>query len=131
MFKIIVPFLLLAVAGCQTTQQSAPPPVEKLEPLELNKQQTAAVHAGASKKLKDPDSAKFSRLSAGQSDPKTIHICGYVNARNSFGGFTGDKPFIGLLFKKPEGWLFVPISYGGSERDTRVVSTLCRKYGLF
>ncbi len=35
--------------------------------------------------LKDPDSAKFS----GQHG-----YCGYVNAKNSFGGYTGDKRFV-------------------------------------
>jgi len=42
-------------------------------------------------KLKDPDSARFYELhSTGNS------TCGFVNAKNSYGGFTGKKPFVYL-----------------------------------
>ena len=39
--------------------------------------------------LKDPDSAKFKG-----SFYKEPYVCGYVNAKNSFGAFTGDKEFV-------------------------------------
>lgn len=42
--------------------------------------------------LKDPDSAKFESLfkQSGESDG---YVCGYVNAKNSYGGYTGKKQF--------------------------------------
>lgn len=42
--------------------------------------------------LKDPDSAKFNSFyhSSGDSDG---YVCGHVNAKNSYGGYTGNKPF--------------------------------------
>jgi hypothetical protein len=48
--------------------------------------------------LKDPDSAKFSNLSALTSpnvhgEPTAV-ICGSVNARNSYGGYAGATPFV-------------------------------------
>jgi hypothetical protein len=49
--------------------------------------------------LRDPQSAIFRDLSAtndrkiGQS-PAGLVVCGYVNAKNGFGGYTGEKPFI-------------------------------------
>lgn len=42
--------------------------------------------------LKDPDSAKLesSFHSSGETDG---YVCGLVNAKNSYGGYTGKKPF--------------------------------------
>lgn len=42
--------------------------------------------------LKDPDSAKFGKVVF--REPGVI--CGYVNAKNSFGGYTGEQAFISL-----------------------------------
>ncbi len=48
--------------------------------------------------LKDPDSAKFREVDViKQVHPDTKHfgtVCGYVNAKNGFGGYTGFKPFM-------------------------------------
>ncbi|WP_315809468.1 hypothetical protein [Pseudomonas sp. C9-3] len=41
-------------------------------------------------KLKDPDSAKFGQIISKASGI----VCGYVNAKNAFGGYTGDKAFM-------------------------------------
>lgn len=40
--------------------------------------------------LRDPQSAIFGNATVS----KTDQVCGYVNARNGFGGFTGQKPYI-------------------------------------
>jgi len=51
--------------------------------------------------LRDPDSAKFSEIFAvgdrkvGKAFP--VIICGKVNAKNGFGGFTGDQPFVRFM----------------------------------
>ncbi len=42
--------------------------------------------------LKDPDSAVFEGLYMGNSPAKNV-VCGFVNAKNSFGGYTGKKRF--------------------------------------
>lgn len=56
--------------------------------------------------LKDPDSAKFTGPNRGKVN--TGSWCGYVNAKNSFGGYVGDKSFI-VMFddqgKLTEVWL--------------------------
>nr|DAX92973.1 MAG TPA: protein of unknown function (DUF3552) [Caudoviricetes sp.] len=45
--------------------------------------------------LKDPDSAKFKDLIAGQvSKDKKKHVCGMVNSKNSMGGYVGYKGFV-------------------------------------
>ncbi|MGY8334035.1 hypothetical protein L1Q87_25510, partial [Klebsiella pneumoniae] len=40
--------------------------------------------------LKDPSSAKFSGEFIGKNDA----ICGHINAKNSFGGYTGESRYI-------------------------------------
>lgn len=44
-------------------------------------------------RLKDPESAEFSNVTVAQHGD-TVATCGYVNAKNSFGGFTGKKSFL-------------------------------------
>lgn len=45
-------------------------------------------------KLKDPDSAKFKNLFFSRGADNVPCTCGEVNAKNSFGGFTGFQRFI-------------------------------------
>ncbi len=40
--------------------------------------------------LRDADSARFRWLPF---DPSKSHYCGWVNAKNAFGGYTGFQPF--------------------------------------
>lgn len=43
--------------------------------------------------LRDPQSAEFRDLYASRSD-STVDVCGRVNARNAFGGYTGWQRFV-------------------------------------
>lgn len=43
--------------------------------------------------LKDPESAKFTEERVHQSEARGIVVCGYVNAKNSFGGYIGPRAF--------------------------------------
>lgn len=58
----------------------------------------ARAQAAIRQKLKDPDSAKFGKTivktvpnAAGK--PTTV-VCGTVNAKNAFGGYVGERPFM-------------------------------------
>jgi hypothetical protein len=44
--------------------------------------------------LKDPDSVKFGQLFEGRGLSGKETICGEVNAKNGFGGYTGMTPFV-------------------------------------
>lgn len=57
-------------------------------------------------KLRDPDAAQFRNIRTYQSDSQAgggIILCGLVNGKNAFGGFTGFKPFRASL--TPQGAL--------------------------
>ncbi|WPZ03081.1 zinc ribbon domain-containing protein [Blastomonas marina] len=50
---------------------------------------------GIRKRLKDPDSAQFRDVGY-YSGGRAAAVCGYVNAKNAFGGFSGYERFVAL-----------------------------------
>lgn len=79
--KWIVAALLLAACD------RAP---EKLAVAKVEADPFAGARAAVLLRLKDPDSARFGQIAHG----KAGAICGEVNARNSYGGYTGMTPFM-------------------------------------
>lgn len=72
------------------------PPIEDVP--ECKRLPAAAIREAVKGKLRDPDSARFGRafMTCGEKfakQPMTF-ICGYVNAKNGFGGYTGDQPYM-------------------------------------
>lgn len=54
----------------------------------------AKAKAQVTKDFKDPEGAKFRGLAVyTQADGKSLGLCGEVNAKNSYGAFTGYVPF--------------------------------------
>ena len=96
---------------------------------ELTVAQEEQVLDGLREKLKDPNSAILGQIKVGTEEGGTIPICGFVNAKNSFGGYTGDKPFIGMLLLPPTEIFFV-LSIGGIEPVSIAVNNTCKRYGL-
>jgi hypothetical protein len=119
--------VLLFLTGCNSGGQRYDS-LEMLTPVKLSKAQMAAVRSGVTKSLKDPESARFGAMIGGKSSKGTITVCGYVNAKNSFGGYTGEKPFTGVLVSHDK--KFVMVGMGGSDIDTQVTMDVCRKQGL-
>jgi hypothetical protein len=125
----------VAVAAAWLTSCAAVPPpmppapkpsLPVVTPTPLTAAQIAAVHKGLRASLKDPDSARFGRIIGGKTPTGTFAVCGYVNARNSFGGYTGEKPFTGMLL--PEG--FVTVAIGGDDSSTMATYHVCSDQGL-
>jgi len=54
----------------------------------------------ASMDLKDPGSAQFRWL---PDDPTQVQYCGWVNAKNGFGGYVGFKQFLALVERDARG----------------------------
>ena len=64
----------------------------------LTEKQKQVVRTGVTASLKDPTSARFgSSFVAAKGTSGRIVVCGFVNAKNSFGGYVGEAPFIGLI----------------------------------
>lgn len=110
-----------------TAPPGSPPPLVDPNPVNLTPAQVQAVYAGVRRVLKDPDSAKFGPVIASQAGREMIHVCGTVNARNSYGGYTGPKPFIGA-FTEPG--RFGVAGMGGTDAETYAVREVCHRHFL-
>jgi hypothetical protein len=91
--RILLP--IAALAACSRTAAPPPPAADPFAP----------ARAAVLSVLKDPDSARFADLHPGKSDA----VCGTVNARNGFGGYTGARAFVWtpgrvLIYDDPADW---------------------------
>jgi hypothetical protein len=60
-----------------------------LAPMPVVTDQVDEAKAAIMKRLKDPESARFSEIAV-----KGNNVCGLVNAKNSMGGYVGPRPFV-------------------------------------
>lgn len=136
MKQVVLTFAFaLTVSGCVATP-TAPilPPPPATVPHLLSSDEKDAVKRGLLKNLKDPNSAIFGSMAASQSSKSVIYVCGVVNAKNSYGGYTGDQMFMGILgvlpFNKGPYYDFSIISMGGDPAKAYTTTELCRRYNV-
>jgi len=118
----------MSLAACQ-----AVPPPPPTVPYTLNGNEIDAVKKGVTDSLKDPTSALFrSDFKAAKDVKGVVYVCGMVNGKNSFGGYVGDKPFIGVLATMEGGKIatFGVTGMGGTDTETYVVTNMCQQYGI-
>jgi hypothetical protein len=57
-----------------------------------------AIKAAVTSILINPESARFGTITASENEKTAqITVCGYVNAKDSSGGYAGNQPFKGVL----------------------------------
>lgn len=123
--RIALAGCIVFLSGCVGTQQ--PAPTYSYAPYPLTDDQIAAIQQQLATQLKDPGSAQFGPIQAAIStQDKSVAVCGTVNAKNSYGGYTGTKPYVGAL----DGGSFRLLVLGGPERDTAVAQSVCAKAGM-
>lgn len=76
--------------------------------------------------LKDPESARFRRIYGAKGGVRKIAICGEVNAKNSYGGYTGYKPF--MVFEDGNEGFIWDSSATGYSFDNMLISQICPTY---
>jgi len=113
---------LVMLAGCTTL----PPELQKTgTPITLSAEQLTAVQEGVKARLKDPLSAMFSgETRAAQSVDGEITACGFVNAKNSFGGYTGASLYIAIM----RGGVVADATIESSKYA--IVADFCRQRGV-
>lgn len=123
----------LLIAGC-TTPQTTSPPVKATTYRPLSAEDVKIVQDGVRQSLKDPLSATFGPMTAAQEGKDNSWVCGVVNAKNSFGGYTGDKPYMGMLVHMDTGakklQMFRVTSMGGTDSATLATIEMCKRYGV-
>jgi hypothetical protein len=79
----------------------ATPSVQKPSAVKLDDPVLAKMRAAVASKLKDPESARFTEtkraMRKNARGELVDTVCGMVNAKNSYGGYTGAKPFVYLV----------------------------------
>jgi hypothetical protein len=119
----------LVIVGCadspspETLRPQKEPPGT---PIVLTAAQVKIIQAGVRRDLKDPDSAKFgNQVLAAKRINGDITACGTVNAKNSYGGYVGESPFIATF---RDGKVIDTATASG--RDAKFVIELCRDAGV-
>jgi hypothetical protein len=93
------------------------------------------VQAGIASSLKDPDSIqmRWTPFRASQKPDDVVNYCGTYNAKNSYGGYIGFKPFVASVVTKQSKIESVVLQNAGNYSqdiiDTAVMS-VCTKDGL-
>jgi hypothetical protein len=118
--KIPVFVFAVALAGCQTTT------LEVMQPSVLQPAQVTALQSAVRNALKDPASALFGDHKSGTNTKGGIVVCGLVNARNSFGGYTGPQPYMAMYL---DGKFYVE-AIGGVAAKTQAILSVCAQSGL-
>lgn len=84
--------------------------------------------------LKDPDSAKFSDVwfspDASNGKPRTSgYVCGKVNAKNAFGGYSGDAAFAIYVGQLDSGFVSSTpvISQDSESPNMTIITSSCKK----
>ena len=93
-FVIAAVAAVLALSGCMSDAGQT----VSVEKLQLSPAELAQVQQAVKNNMKDPGSAQFGPYVAFIATMKNgeTHrvVCGYVNGKNSFGGYVGQQPFM-------------------------------------
>ena len=114
----------LLVTGCGAGQLAEIQP-KPLEPLTLSAEQVTTVQTTIRFSLQDPRAAQFGTIKGGKDQDGKVVVCGLVNAKNNFGGFTG-MTFTGEL--EPSG--FKVGALGDITDVSLAIQQVCGKQGL-
>ena len=118
----------LGLSGCAVPPPQGPQ-IERGVPFTLTADHFPTIEAGVRSSLKDPASAMFGpQMGAARMADGDIIVCGTVNAKNSYGGYTGAKPFAGVLSETPAH--FAVAGMGGTDTETYAVTEFCNRSGV-
>ena len=121
---------LVTLMGCGSVREPTKPVTEMVL---ITDSLRESVESGVRRSLKDPDSAIFGHMIGGRlpENENLLMVCGWVNAKNSFVGYVGDKPFVGLLrIGILEDHLFSVISIGSTDSSVGANLEQCAMNGL-
>lgn len=129
--SVLTCFGILSFAGAcgpRSGTSSDLPPVNVVK-YTLNQTDQNAIISGVKSSLKDPESARFGAAVASKdlNMERTFYVCGKVNAKNSYGGYVGEKYYYGMLIKDGEKSGFVVLGMGASDSEQSAILTMCSR----
>lgn len=99
-------------------------------PYSLSEVEQAAIVKGVQTRLKDPLSAVFGGAEATRDPKGFVYVCGSVNAKNSYGGYTGHQPYSGMLIGNGPKVVFAVLGIAGDDAERRAILSVCHERGL-
>lgn len=127
MRKAFVFACALLISGCASPNQQSAYQDGPYTPYKLTHAEKDVVMRGVRGGMKDPVSAIFGEMAAGKSPKGVITVCGYVNGRNSFGGYVGMQRFMGVLVMSPDVFMLSAIAH--DDASEYGVSKVCSQSG--
>jgi len=119
----IIALTALTVSACVPAEPTKPPG----QPYALSSKAVRAIQADVRQAMKDPDSARFGRIAAAIDSDGVVTACGWVNGKNSYGGYTGELPFMGIYSLERGRYMLADIA-SASEASATVI--VCRNRGV-
>lgn len=111
-------------------EEQAPVPQATNGQYILSNAETSAIINGVRGRLKDPASAIFGGVVAKKEASGFVYVCGSINAKNSFGGYTGDQPYSGMLTGEGPTAFFAVLGIGGGDGKREAIVKVCHGKGL-
>lgn len=131
---VVLVALAFGLSACETQVSQAPMPAINRQAVSLDARQIQIVQAGVRSGLKDPFSAQFGPIRATKGDEaegRLLFVCGLVNAKNSFGAFTGYQLFYGTLTDLPPlTSIYSRLGQGGTDIENQVAAKSCLDKGI-
>lgn len=93
----------------------------------LSAEQNTAVQGAVKSRLSDPDSARFGGYALATRPTGIRLVCGWVNAKNRFGGYTGNRPYMVMLIGTDGASL---IDVGGTDATAEAILGQCAEEGV-
>ena len=105
---------------------------EEFEPYTVSDRQMKAIEEAIGRELKDPYSAVYEGLRASVDSVEMVHVCGFVNAKNSFGAFSGRTPFyISIVpFEEPKSPMVMQQVFSEHPNVVAQVLEICREMSV-
>lgn len=94
---------------------------------QASKAELTAITTKIKSVAKDPDSVRVRNVVARRDDDGLVKFCGELNAKNSYGGYTGFRPFSAFAAKNGARVTYVDV-FGID--DPELAATACERDGL-
>jgi len=96
-------------------------------PTSLSDDQSSSLETSITKVLIDPESARFTDITATQTKNGLVSACGFVNAKNRYGGYAGSIGFFGSF--RESGFELRALATDADEQVR--VRDYCRMFGIW
>lgn len=132
MFKQVFFVVVVAVTlyGCQTAPQNSALAAKPRTPYSLTDADHIAIREGFRTSIRDPSSLILGDAKATKTSDGVVTVCGMMNGKNGFGGYTGFVPYLGVLGTQDGRRIFVVVNVGDGSSNPQAIAMVCAQNGI-